>query len=302
MEITILLPTRAAKIAMVIPLALLLLPKDGHTQNSNAKLLRILHNDKVYAEQKSKIVSQFKDVPPGRWGESVSGVNRHIETSSKIIALTFDACGGGGKGNGYNKPLIDFLRAKKVPATLFVSGKWIDANPKTFGELAKDTLFEIENHGLHHKPCAIKGECKYGIKGTATPGDAFDEMEANAIKIERITGRKPKFYRSATAYTDEASVRIAATAGITVVSFEILSGDAIPDTPAQELETNITKKAKPGAIVIMHFNHPESNLLKAIQKVVPQLRRRGYRFVKLEGLPLKGKTSTPTTSYSKKVG
>jgi peptidoglycan/xylan/chitin deacetylase (PgdA/CDA1 family) len=274
---------------MIFLLAFLLLAKDGQAQYSNDRLLKQLYNDKAYVEQKNRVVTQFKNASPGHWGEFVKGVDEDIATSSKIIAFTFDACGGGRKGNRYNKPLIEYLRSEKVPATLFVSGLWIDANMNTFSELSKDTLFEIENHGLYHRPCAIKGESEYGIKGTANPSAAFDEMEANAIKIERITGRKPKFYRSATAFTDEAGVKIASMLGITVISFDILSGDAVPKTSTQEIVRNVIENAKPGAIVIMHFNHPESNLLEAMRKIVPQLRSMGYRFVRLEGLPLKGK-------------
>jgi peptidoglycan/xylan/chitin deacetylase (PgdA/CDA1 family) len=274
---------------MIFVLAFLLLAKEGQLQYSNHRLLKQLYHDKAYVEKKSRVVAQFQNVPPGHWGEFVKGVDEDIATSSKVIALTFDACGGGRKGNRYNKPLIDFLRKEKAPATLFVSGLWIDANTRTFVELAKDTLFEIESHGLYHKPCAVKGESEYGIKGTANPAAAFDEMEANAIKIEKITGRKPTFYRSATAFTDEAGVKIASKLGITVISYDILSGDAVPQTSAQEIVRNVVGHAQPGAIVIMHFNHPESNLLEAMRKIVPQLRSMGYQFVKLEGLPLKAK-------------
>jgi Predicted xylanase/chitin deacetylase len=281
---------------MIFLLAFLLLAKEGQPQYSNHQLIRQLYNNKAYVEQKNRIVSQFKSASPGHWGEFVKGVDEDIVTSSKVIAFTFDGCGGGRKGNRYNKSLIEYLRAEKVPATLFVTGLWIDANPRTFLQLAKDTLFEIENHGFRHRPCAVKGESEYGIKGTANPADAYDEMEANAIKIEKLTGRKPKFYRSATAFTDEAGVRIASKLGITVISYDILSGDAVPGTRAQEIVRNVVENAKPGAIIIMHFNHPESNLLEAMHKIVPQLRGMGYRFVKLEGLPLKGKQPRQRTA------
>lgn len=62
----------------------------------------------------------------------------------------------------------------------------------------------------------------------------------------------------------------------------------IDEDIATSSKVNVIENAKPGAIVIMHFNHPESNLLEAMGKIVPQLRSKGYRFVRLEGLPLKG--------------
>lgn len=269
-------------------IALLLLSLSAQSQHyTNRQLMRILYNDKEYMDKRERIAAEFKNASSGKWGEFVKGVDEDIITNKKLIAFTFDACGGGRKGNRYNAELIDYLRSEHVPATLFVSGLWIDANPDTFAELAKDTLFEIENHGLYHRPCAIKGESEYGIKGTPDPADAYDEMEANAIKIEKITGHKPTFYRSATAFTDEAGVKIASLLGITVISFDILSGDAVPGTPAKEIEQNVIQGAKPGAIVIMHFNHPESNTLTAMRTIVPELRKMGYQLVHLKGLALR---------------
>ena len=168
--------------------------------------------------------------------------------SKKIIALTFDACGGP-HGSGYDAQLIDLLIQEKVPATLFTTGKWIDANYATFLQLAKEPLFELENHGFNHRPCAVDGESEYGIKGTATATDAFDEIEANARKIAAITGRRPKFYRSATAFTDEACAKIAGQLNTTVVSFDVLSGDAVPKTPKSVIVQNVLRHVRPGAII-----------------------------------------------------
>jgi len=58
-------------------------------------------------------------------------------------------------------------------------------------------------------------------------GAAFDEIEANEEKIQGITGRRPIFYRSATAYIDEAGAHLASLLGVQVISFDVLSDDAI---------------------------------------------------------------------------
>lgn len=259
----------------------------------NTVFLKKLNNDKSYLELRNKIVSDFRNTPAGKWGEFVNGVDEVIQTRDKTVAFTFDACGGK-NGNGYDKELIDYLRNEKIPATLFISGKWIDAQFNAFVKLSRDSLFEIENHGLNHRPSAEEGETAYGIKGTTGIESAFDEIEANARKIEAITKHRPVFYRSATAFTDEACVKMASGLGITVVSYQILSGDAVPFTPVSVIETNVLKKIKPGAIIIMHFNHPEWNTKEALENIVPALRQKGYSFVllkdyKLAALPEKGK-------------
>lgn len=261
----------------------------GQTNNyENKVLLEKLYQDQNYLSLRERVSKEFAHSKPGNWGEFVKGVDEDIITNKKIIAFTFDACGGK-NSDGYDAELIGFLRKEKINATLFVTGKWIDANYKTFLELAKDPLFEIENHGLNHQPCSVDGESEYGIHGTKDIPDAIDEMEANAIKIDKITGRKPSFYRSATAFTDEACAKIAKQLGITIISFDVLSGDAVPFTSKTEIESNVLKNVKPGALIIMHFNRPKWNTYEAMQIIIPELKKQGYTFAKLDEYPLKGK-------------
>ncbi len=255
---------------------------------SNKQFIKNLYKDTNYLRLKQKITDEFAHSKPGNWGEFVKGVDEDLVTNKKIIALTFDACGGK-NADGYDADLIDYLQVEKIPATLFITGKWIDANYATFLKLAKHPLFEIENHGFNHQPCSVDGESEYGIHGTKDIPDAIDEIEANALKIEKITGRKPLFYRSATAYTDEACAKIAKQLGITIVSFDVLSGDAVPFTSKSVIENNVLKNVKPGAIIIMHFNRPKWNTFEALQVLVPELKRQGYTFAKLEDYPLKPK-------------
>lgn len=255
---------------------------------NNTDFIKELYKDSTYINKKELVNNLFANIKPGHWGEFVKGVDEDLLTANKIIAFTFDACGGTGS-NKFDNELIEYLRSEKIPATLFVSGKWIDDNFDNFIKLSQDPLFEIENHGFNHRPCSVDGESKFGIKGTPDVPDAFDEIEANERKIQKLTGRRPLFYRSATAYTDEACAKIAKLLNVTMVSFDVLSGDAVPNTPSATIVMNVLKNIKPGAIVIMHFNHPEWNTHQALLQIVPLLRQRGYTFARLKDYPLKGK-------------
>ncbi|MFW6007106.1 MAG: polysaccharide deacetylase family protein, partial [Halanaerobiales bacterium] len=79
-------------------------------------------------EKKKEIISRYEDRIPEEWGEDVSGVINKIDTDKKVIALTLDACGGGGLKDGYDKKLINFLSKENIPATLFINYRWIDVN------------------------------------------------------------------------------------------------------------------------------------------------------------------------------
>ena len=247
---------------------------------TNTRFLETLHHDPSYTSLRNTIIQKYSHSRPGRWGEFVKGVCEDLKTGEKIVALTFDACGGE-KGVGYDKELIDYLRKQKIPATLFITGHWIDDHFNDFAELAHDTLFEIENHGLNHRPCSICGESIYGIKGTGNAGEAFDEVEGNARKIQAITGRRPQFYRSATAFTDETCARLLHDLGITPVSYQVLAGDASPNASRKTIAGNVLSHVCPGAILIMHMNHPQRNTCEAMRLIVPELKEMGYRFVQL---------------------
>ena len=72
-----------------------------------------------------------------------------------------------------------------------------------------------------------------------------------------------------------------------MVNFDILSGDAVGGTAARVILDNVVGKAHNGAIVIMHMNRPEWNGYEALKDAIPQLRKKGYSFVRLQDHPLK---------------
>ncbi len=236
-----------------------------------------------YQALKQSIEQQFRGVTPKAWGETLPGIKTKLETQDKVIALTFDACGGEAK-DGYDHKLIEFLEKEQVPATLFVGGLWIDANKDTFLRLAHNPFFEIENHGARHRICSVNGRSMYGLVSDQTVGGVVDEIETNARRIESLTGRKPIFYRSAGAYTDEVCPQIASVLGETMVNFDVL-GDA-GATYSRDQVKAVLLKALPGSIVIMHMNHPEKDTAEGVMAAIPALRAEGFRFVKLSEYPL----------------
>jgi peptidoglycan/xylan/chitin deacetylase (PgdA/CDA1 family) len=234
--------------------------------------------------RKQQIVAAYRNETPKEWGERVEGVRTRLDTTEPVIALTFDACGGP-RGSRADTALIEYLQKEKIPATLFVSGSWIDANPSLFRKLAADPLFEIANHGLAHRPCSVNGKSAYGIKGTASVGELVDEIERNGRKIETATGSKPKFYRPGTAYCDEVAVKVAGELGYEVVNYTVL-GDAGATWPHEKVRQALLKSGH-GDIVILHMNQPRSRTAAGVMDAAPLLREKGFRFVKLSEFPLK---------------
>lgn len=221
----------------------------------------------------------YGQTPPKQWGENVTGVTTKFHSDKKEIALTFDACGGSERSSQYDEGLIEFLTAHRIPATLFINARWIDSNPEIFMQLSRNPLFEIANHGTAHKPLSVEGKSVYGIHGTASADDVIAEIQGNNQKIQRLTGKRPIFFRAGTAYYDEQAVSIAHTLGMEIGGFSIL-GDAGATFSAQKVTQQLLT-AQSGDIVIYHMNHPEGGTREGIIQGVEALIKEGFTFVRL---------------------
>lgn len=232
----------------------------------------------VHAGYDYALIRDLENKKPEIFAEFIDGVVKKIHTDKKIIALTLDACSG-----KYDSEMIQFLEENQVPATLFVTGKWIDNNVENFKILVKSENFEIENHGLNHKPLTVMGQKIYGIQGSTNIYDAFDEINKNAEKIQSYTGERPIFYRSGTAYYDNIGIEIAKKLDHTIMGFDVVSSDAKnPKSSAKRLAKNIISSVDNGSVVIIHMNHPEWNGAEALKIAIPKLRSQGYEFVLLK--------------------
>lgn len=248
--------------------------RDPDEQDPTDMVLDTLsHEDLItYMEEK------YGDTEAKVFGENIEGVYTHLEVQDKVIALTFDACGGK-TGSGYDQELMDYLIEEKVPATLFINSRWIRENPEHFRLLALSDLFEIQNHGHEHKPLSVEGKSVYNIQGTGSISEVLDEVMKNQNEIFHITGVKPKYFRSGTAYYDDVSLSILKDLGIKAVNFDLL-GDA-GATFNKEQMLHSASKAKDGSVLLYHMNQPEKAVAEGIKLVVPMLREKGFRFVKL---------------------
>lgn len=221
---------------------------------------------------------------PTEWGERVTGVKTHFVTEEKEMALTFDACGGP-YGSGYDEELIRFLQEEEIPATLFVNERWIVENEDLFLQLAADPLFQIENHGSEHLPLSVSGREAWGIAGTNSAEEVYDEIMNNHERVKQLTGREMSLFRSGTAFYDEVAVELAEELGYTVLNFDIL-GDAGATFSKKQVKEALLS-AQPGSIALLHMNQPSSETAQGVIEAIPLLQKQGFQFVHLKNKHLK---------------
>jgi peptidoglycan/xylan/chitin deacetylase (PgdA/CDA1 family) len=192
------------------------------------------------------------------------------------VALTLDACMG-----DTDMRILAVLIAERVPATIFVTGRWLSRNPEALAlMLAHPDLFEIENHGLDHIPAVTDGRRPYGLAPAGSAEAVVREIRGGAEAIALATGRAPRWYRDATAlYSPDALVLIGEL-GFRVAGFS-LNAD-FGATASEKVAAARTESAQDGDVIIAHINQPNRAAGAGIAKGIAALKARGYRFVRLQ--------------------
>ena len=222
------------------------------------------------------IVAKHGKIVPREWGLETSGLV--LKQPSKHVCLTFDACGGP-YGSKIDSDLIAVLRKNKAKATLFLNRRWIEANPKLAAELAHDPLFDLQNHGTKHLPLSVNGRKGYAEQGTHNVGEVYDEVMGNVETLTKLTGRRPRFFRSGTAHVDEVAAKIVRELGMLPTNFSV-NGDAGTTFTRSQIIQEM-RPTKAGDIVIGHMNQPRNATSEGMAVAIPALIAKGVTFAHL---------------------
>ncbi|MEU3684017.1 polysaccharide deacetylase family protein [Streptomyces sp. NPDC030592] len=206
----------------------------------------------------------------------------------KTVALTFDADMTADQGpraaagERFDNPrLIATLRRLKVPATVFMTGRWAEEYPDEARSIGRDPQFEIANHSYSHY--AYTDDC-YGLP-TVAKADMRSDLERAYAAFEKagVPNPMPYFRFPGGCYDDTALKELSAT-GVTAVQWDVVSGDAFA-TDADAVTRQVLDGVRPGSVVVMHCTRSAAPVTEeVVRAVVPELRRQGYRFVKVSQL------------------
>ncbi|MFS4091689.1 polysaccharide deacetylase family protein [Streptomyces sp. AF1A] len=209
-------------------------------------------------------------------------------TLGKTVALTFDADMTADEGpraaagERFDNPgLIGTLRALKVPATIFMTGRWAEQYPDEARSLGADPQFEVANHSYSHY--AFTSDC-YGLP-TVAPDKMRSDVERAYTAFRKAGLRKVlPYFRFPGGCYDRQALRALSGLGVTAIQWDVVSGDAFA-TDAGAVARQTLDGVKPGSVVIMHCTRSAAPTTEqVVRTVVPELRRQGYRFVKVSQL------------------
>ena len=191
----------------------------------------------------------------------------HGPRTSRGIALTFDACPTD-LPDEYDERVVDILIKEKVPATIFLSGRWVEKNPEKAKFLANQAQFEIAEHSFYHPHLLEKDDAR-----------VLRELRRTQAIIKKVTGRTPQYFRPPYGEVDERVATLAKSAGLITVNYDIASGDPDPALSPERIARVILRDAKGGSIIVFHLNHKGVHTADALPPIIEGLRKKGFTLV-----------------------
>lgn len=178
----------------------------------------------------------------------------------KYIALTFDD----GPNSTTTNEVIDKLEKYGIVASFFLIGNNINDESAKAVKRAYDLGCEIDNHSrTHSNMTELSAE------------EIQEEFKFVDDKVVEITGEHTKFFRPPYISVHQImfdNIDVPFIAGIGANDWE--------DRVTAEMRAKmILKQAKDGDIILLHDAEGNSMTVEALDTIIPELQKQGYKFV-----------------------
>ena len=259
------------------------------------------------------------DTPPARMEPRVllpplphdeSGNIRRVTPprGDKAVALTFDLCELAARSSGYDDAIVAYLRARAIPATFFVGGKWLRSHRERGLQLMADPLFELGNHAWTHGNFGIMDERSMREQILWTQA-YYEEMREELLARARSRGRDAQalvapalqLFRLPYGRCSPSALRLLHSLGLRVIQWDV-SAESAGDNSRPGMAQHVADRVRPGSILLFHANEVPKGSAALLAGVVPLLQKRGFRFVKVGELLELGQAQRFQECYFERPG
>lgn len=205
-----------------------------------------------------------------------------VDNDKKEIAITFDAAWG----DEDTEELIEILNENDVKASFFMVGGFIKRFPESVKKFA-DNGHEILNHSDSHAHMTALNEAE--IK---------EELDSCENRIKNVTGKSKKLFRPPYGEYNDNVIKFAKNAGYTAIQWDVDSLDW-KDIESEEIYRRVVGKTKNGSIILFH--NGAQNTPEALKTILPELRKKGFKFVTVSELIYKKDYTIDNFGKQKKI-
>jgi polysaccharide deacetylase family sporulation protein PdaB len=214
-------------------------------------------------------ITTMDEVIPSQHKQN-SDVIWKIPTDEKVIALTFDD----GPNPKYTPKILDLLKQYQSKATFFVIGEHVEKYPQL---VRREVLegHELGNHTFTHK---------YLKKPTMK--QVQNEIVAAQNSIYSVTGVMPYLFRPPGGFLNDIVINISKKEGYKIVMWTWDEDSRDWSKPGiKKIVSKVLNNAHNGDIILFHdHTSGRSQTIGALKIIIPELKKRGFRFVTISDL------------------
>jgi peptidoglycan-N-acetylglucosamine deacetylase len=197
---------------------------------------------------------------------------RRVDNDEMRIALRFDACATQNQGFGFDRGVYAIIQREQVPATIFVSGRWVEFHPREMEELVADPLVEFANHSYSHKHMPNLSVQEIG-----------SEIDRTEEALARY-GRRSVAFRPPFGSFSERVLEVVHSRRMPAILWDVVSGDPGAKATVASITKAVLSNTRSGSIVIFHINARAPQTKAALPHILRELRARGFEFVHISTL------------------
>ncbi|MBR6976419.1 MAG: polysaccharide deacetylase family protein [Ottowia sp.] len=235
------------------------------------------------------------------------GLVRRVDTSERVLALTFDLCELATNTTGCDMDICNFLRREGIAATLFMGGKWMRTHARRVRQLLTVPYFEIANHAWSHGNCALLSPA--GLRAQVLWTQAQYELLREEALREAGAGMHippvPTLFRLPYGRCTPQALRGIADMGLQVIQWDVTGESGADNRDPQRARAEARKLAaqtKPGSIILFHANLVPRGTAVLLRAYVEEMRARGYAFSTVSDLLRRGRPVRSQDGYFSRPG
>ena len=187
-----------------------------------------------------------------------------VSTSSKVVALTIDD-----GPSDYTNEIMQILKSNAATATFFVIGSQIAGHENILQDMIRNGN-ELGNHAMRDEPSRSLSD--------ATLVDQIHSVEGSLHEAYAAVDAEPppRYFHPGSGFFSRRMREMLDRLGYRLVLGSIYPHD--PQIPFWRINaTHILSMLRPGGIIICHDRR--SWTAPMLRKVLPEIRRKGYRIV-----------------------
>lgn len=205
-------------------------------------------------------------------GDGSAQVIRSGPTACKAVAITFDMCPVR-DGSGYDAPLVEMLIEKRLPATFFLSGRWVETHDAQVRALLAVPFFEIGTHGQVHAHLPMLERDRQR-----------QEIDDAVRLVQSRYSHRASLFRPPYGEYDDTTVELVGALGLRFILWNAVSGDPDPSLSRARMLEQLQATVRSGSVIVFHANGKGRHTRGVVEDLSADLTAKGLRPVTVSEL------------------